>query len=79
MVERPDGELISWNCKAVRGGADVIHIEPGEEIVSRVHLNLRGPSKVEATFANSKSVKTRAEGMQWIGPGGVPELFSSTA
>jgi hypothetical protein len=26
---------------------------------------------------NSKVVKTRAEGMLWIGPGGVPELFSS--
>jgi hypothetical protein len=33
---------------------------------------------VNATFANS-AVQTRAEGMQWIGPGGTPELFSSTA
>jgi hypothetical protein len=77
VVERPDGELIVWNCKAARDGAGVIRIESGEEIVSRVHLNLRGPRQVEATFVNSKVVKTRAEGMLWIGPGGVPELFSS--
>ena len=79
VVERPSGELMVWNCKATRDDGGVIHIEPAEEIVSRVHLNLRGPRQVEAKFANSKVIATRAEGMQWIGPGGVPELFSSKA
>jgi hypothetical protein len=34
---------------------------------------------VNATFANAAPMSTRAEGLQWIGPGGTQELFSSTA
>jgi hypothetical protein len=79
VVERANGELAAWNGTATRDSAGVIHIQPGEEIVSRVHLNLRGPRQVNATFANDRVVSLRAEGMQWIGPGGTPELFSNTA
>jgi hypothetical protein len=57
----------------------MLHIQPAEAIVTRVHLNLPGPRQVTATFANSAAGQTWAEGMQWIGPGGTPELFSSTA
>ena len=78
VVERANGELAAWNGTATRDSAGVIHIQPGEEIVSRVHLNLRGPRQVNATFANDRVVSLRAEGMQWIGPGGTPELFSNT-
>ncbi len=79
VLERANGELVVWNCTATRDRAGVIDIQPAEEIVSRVHLNLRGPRQVQATFANAHRVSTRAEGLQWIGPGGTPELFSSTA
>jgi hypothetical protein len=76
LIERTDGQLITWNCSATRNGAGVISIRPAEEIVSRVHLNLREPHQVNATFANAAAVSTRAQGLQWIGPGGVPELFA---
>jgi hypothetical protein len=76
VMERTNGDLAAWNCKATRDGAGAISIQPAEDIVSRVHLNLRGPLHANATFANGVAVSTRAEGMQWIGPGGVPELFS---
>jgi hypothetical protein len=79
VVERADGTLVVWNCTATRDGGGAINIQPDEEIVSRVHLNLRGPRQVIATFANAATVSTRAEGLQWIGPGGMPELLSSTA
>jgi hypothetical protein len=79
VVERADGELGTWNCTAARDGAGAIHIQPAEEVVSRVHLNLRGPRQVTASVAGAPVVSIRAEGMQWIGPGGTPELFSSTA
>jgi hypothetical protein len=78
VLERANGELAVWNCTATRDGAGVINIQPAEEIVSRVHLNLRGQRQVQATFANASAVNTRAEGLQWIGPGGTPELFSNT-
>jgi hypothetical protein len=79
VVERANGDLVAWNCRATRDGAGVISIEPAEDIVSRVHLNLRSPRQVKATFAHGGAVSTQAEGLQWIGPGGTPELFSSTA
>jgi hypothetical protein len=79
VVERADGELGTWNCTATRDGAGAIHIQPAEEVISRVHLNLRGPRQVTASFAGVPAVSIRAEGMQWIGPGGTPELFSSKA
>jgi hypothetical protein len=76
VVERANGDLVAWNCKATREGGGGISIQPAEEIVSRVHLNLRRPHQVNATFAHAAAVSTRAEGLQWIGPGGTPELFS---
>jgi hypothetical protein len=79
VLERANGELVVWNCTAERDGTEVIHIQPAEEIVSRIHLNLRGPRQVNATFAKEVAVNTQAEGLQWIGPGGMPELLSSTA
>jgi hypothetical protein len=53
----------------------VITVEPAEDIVNRVHVNLREPHLVNAKFANASAMKVRAQGLQWIGPGGVPELF----
>jgi hypothetical protein len=79
VVERANGELAAWNCTVSRDDNGVLHIQPAEAIVTRVHLNLPAPRQVTATFADSAAVQTRAEGMQWIGPGGTPELFSSTA
>jgi hypothetical protein len=76
VLERANGDLVAWNCKATRDGGGVISIQPAEEIVSRVHLNLRRPHQVNAAFAHAAAVSTRAEGLQWIGPGGTPELFS---
>ncbi len=79
VLERPDGELVVWNCTATQDGSGAIHIQPAEEIVTRIHLNLRATRQVSASFANGVNVSTRAEGLAWIGPGGMPELLSSTA
>jgi hypothetical protein len=75
VIERTNGDLVAWNCRATREGA-ATSIQPVEDVVSRVHLNLRGPRQVKATFATGAVVSVQAEGLQWIGPGGVPELFS---
>jgi hypothetical protein len=79
VLERANGDLVAWNCSATRSAAGVINIHPAEDIVSRVHLNLRSPHPVNATFAHGVAVSTQVQGLQWIGPGGTPELFSSTA
>jgi hypothetical protein len=76
VIERANRELVTWNCKATRDGGGAISIQPAEDIVSRVHLNLRESRQVNATFGGAASASVQAEGMQWIGPGGVPELFS---
>jgi hypothetical protein len=71
VVERPEGSIVAWNCRVQEEGNALV-ITPAEEIVSRVHLNLRNKRTVTATF---KDVAVSGEfvGMQWIGPGGVPQ------
>jgi hypothetical protein len=75
VLERSGGELVAWNCRATRDDAGAISIQPAEDLVSRVHLNLREQRQVSATFANTTTVNIQSESMQWIGPGGTPELF----
>ncbi len=75
VIERTNGQLVTWNCRATRDDAGVISIQPAEDMVNRVHVNLREPHQVNATFASAAAVSVRAQGLQWIGPGGVPELF----
>ena len=78
VVERAEGSLVTWNCTATRDDSGKLHVKPAEEIVTRLHVNLRRSSELEVRFA-SGAVSTRASGMQWVGPGGMPELFSNTA
>ena len=75
VLERSGGELVTWNCRATRDAAGTINIQPAEDLVSRVHLNLRERRPVSATFADAATVNIQSENMQWIGPGGTPELF----
>jgi hypothetical protein len=75
VIERTNGELAGWNCKVTKDRDGLIRIEPAESIVNRVHLNLRRSSQIRAVFANVAMVSVQAEGLHWIGPGGVPELL----
>jgi hypothetical protein len=75
VLERPSGELVTWNCQAALGEGGAISVQPAEDIVSRVHVNLRGSRRVSATFANTGRLSVQVEEMEWIGPGGTPELF----
>jgi hypothetical protein len=58
-----------------KGRISMIHIQPGESVVSRVHLDLRKRCDVSVTFADSPAFKVRAEGLQWIGPRGLLDLL----
>ena len=75
VIERPNGDLVAWNCRVTREKDGAITVVPAEDVVSRVHLNLRKPHAVSAAFAKGGAVKAQVEGMQWIGPGGVPEIL----
>ncbi len=75
VIERANGELVSWNCNATKDRTGLIYIEPAESIVSRVHVNLHKSCLVRAAFVGSPVVSVLAEGLRWIGPGGVPELI----
>jgi hypothetical protein len=75
LIERADGDLVAWNCTATRDATGGIEIKPSERVVSRVHLNLNRPQQVTATFGKGSAQTVEAKGMQWMGPGGTPELF----
>ncbi|MHC4960586.1 MAG: discoidin domain-containing protein [Planctomycetota bacterium] len=74
VIERADGTLSTYNCKAKKTGT-AITIIPAEEVVSRVHLNLKKRRTVKVNFCSGEKVSGNYTGMQWIGPGGVPEDF----
>ncbi len=75
VLERENGELATWNCTATRDSDGAFIVQPAEDIVSRVHVNLNGPRMVKAAFEKAPAQIRCAKGMQWIGPGGTPELF----
>lgn len=72
VLERPDGSLSAYNCKAQREN-NVIVITPSEAVVSRLHLNLKGERKIDVKFASGEHITGSYSGMLWIGPGGTPE------
>ena len=75
VLERANGELATWNCKATRDPDGAISVHPAEDVVRRVHVNLNGVGKVKAAFGKAPAQISYAKGMHWIGPGGTPELF----
>ena len=66
VVEREDGEIVGYNCR-VEQDVDILNITPVEEIVSRVHLNLRKTHVISCSFA-TETVEGSYSGLQWIGP-----------
>lgn len=68
VLEREDGTLRTWNCRAERRGEQLV-IEPSEKVVSRVHLNLRRPQNVAIAFGTGELKQKVEPGMHWVGPG----------
>jgi hypothetical protein len=71
VLERQDGTFKTYNCRLEKKGS-TLTITPAEAMVSRIHLNLRQKYKVKAIFGNETMSKS-VDGLQWIGPGGIPE------
>lgn len=74
VLEREDGSLRTMNCKVERKD-NTLTIKPAEDVVSRVHLNLKNDYNVIIPFSSKKVEKKVEKGMQWVGPGGIPELL----
>ena len=74
VIERKDGSWSTYNCKAAVDAKGLLTIEPAESVIKRVHLNLRKPRRVKARFEGAQEVAA-TDGMQWIGPGGIPEIL----
>lgn len=73
VLERADGSFRTYNCKLEKQGGSLV-VAPNDPVVSRIHLNLRRQCQVQATFGDGTKVSLPAgPGMQWIGPGGLPE------
>jgi hypothetical protein len=75
VLERGDGTIAAWNCKAKTGADGRLTIIPAEDVVSRIHLNLRSAKTIEACFQGFGGVEGEFTGLQWVGPGGVPDTL----
>ncbi len=65
VAEKPNGEIISYNCSVVRKN-NTLKITPDENLISKVHLNLKFKTNVEVYF-KSKTIKKKVNPkMTWI-------------
>ena len=65
VIERPDGSLKTYNCRAERRG-DVLVVTPTEEAVLRVHFQLRNRQRVRVDFTSGRRSGRLASGMHWL-------------
>ncbi|RLC65823.1 MAG: hypothetical protein DRI48_06140 [Chloroflexi bacterium] len=77
VLERADDSIVSWNCSAVKNG-NTITVTPSEDVVSRVHLNLRNTYEIDITFGGGQHISGSYQGMHWVGPGGSPDGFDTS-
>jgi hypothetical protein len=72
VIEREDGTIKGYNC-TVRKSWGSLKIIPTEDVVSRIHLNLKKSHKIKVTFGSGEKISgTYGNGMKWVGPGGIP-------
>jgi hypothetical protein len=75
VIERENGKIVSWNCKATINSDGAITILPNDDVVCRVHLNFRNQHQVKIRFLNETVDQIQLPGMSWVGSGGIPELL----
>jgi hypothetical protein len=66
VAEKDNGELITFNCKASINNNKIV-VVPNEDIVKKVHVNLKSDHVVEVQF-HSKTATKKIKGaeMEWI-------------
>jgi len=74
VLEREDGSLRTMNCEVERKDG-TLHIKLPENVVSRVHLNLKNTYAIKVPFVSGIIEQEVEKGMRWVGPGGIPELL----
>jgi hypothetical protein len=71
VLEREDGSYVGYNC-SVQEDNGTVTVTPLEDTISRLHINVKKDTKIRAVISG-ESVQGKFTGMQWIGPGGIPE------
>jgi hypothetical protein len=74
VLEREDGSFRTMNCTLERKD-NTLFIKLPENVISRVHLNLKNTYKIVIPFAKQTIKETVGRGFHWVGPGGIQELF----
>jgi hypothetical protein len=75
VLEREDGTLRTMNCTIEKKGK-TLFVKMNENVITRLHLNLKNNFTVVTTFANKTTTQKVTKGSSWVGPGGVPTLFN---
>ena len=75
VIERTNGQLVTWNCRATRDDTGAISIQLAEDIVSRVHLNLQQPHR---SMRNSPTPLSSASGLKACNGSGLEECRNSS-
>ncbi len=65
VLERADGSLQTMNCQVERVG-NTLKVQVSEDIVCRVHFNLKNGYKVKVNFTSEKIEKNINKGMDWV-------------
>lgn len=65
VVERADGSIRTYNCRVSRKGGSLI-VTPAEDVVTRVHFNLKHHHSVKVVFGNETVKRKLPSGMAWV-------------
>ena len=65
ISEKEDGKFITYNCTITKK-EDKIIIKPNEDIIEKVHINVKRKTLVEVKFTSKTVSKVIKPGMTWI-------------
>jgi len=65
VIEREDGTIKTYNCECERVNNRLI-ISPSEQVVNRVHFNLKSEFQCKVIFTGGIEVHSPIKGMKWL-------------
>ena len=71
VIERADGSFGCYNC-SIKPEDEKLTVIPADTTINRIHFNVKANVSINAIFAD-RVIEDTVDGMQWIGPGGIPE------
>ncbi|QOD61953.1 hypothetical protein H9I45_05790 [Polaribacter haliotis] len=65
VAEKENGEFLTFNCSITKKNGKLV-IQPSEDIIHKVHVNLKKKHNLKVEFNNNTVLKKAPKGMSWV-------------